>query len=513
MSQGIVKAGIENMKSLFRRISLAFSTLLMAWMVNGQQALVIMNVRIIDGSGGPSVMGNVRIVGDQIDTFGHISPAPGDSIIDGEGLTLSPGFIDSHSHHDADYTADHHLVPVISQGITTIVVGQDGSSNLPLGAFFDHLEQEPPAVNIASYAGHNTLRWEVLGNSDYRREATADEIARMGQLLDQEMEAGALGMSTGLEYDPGIYSSPGEVLSLAKHLKPYQGRYISHMRSEDVELENAIGEIINIGRTCQIPVQISHFKIGIKAKWGSAPALIAQLNAAREEGVDITADVYPYTYWMSTLKVLFPKRDFTNREQAEYALSELTTPDGMLLSTYDANPDYVGKTIAEIARASGENPADTYLRLIRVADEKHGDESVIGTGMDEEDISLLYQWPETNVCSDGNGGSLHPRGYGAFPRFIRMYTRDSQVLTLEEAVHKMTGLTAQHLGIRDRGIIAPGKFADLVLWDPQTITDHATTAQPHALCTGIKAVWVNGVQVWDGKDASGALPGRVIRRE
>ena len=494
-------------------IFLVFFTLLLARLLVAQPALVIKHVRIVDGTGNPSFIGNVRIIGDHIDRIGSFEPGEIDSIYDGNGMVLSPGFIDSHSHNDADYLADHHVIPAISQGITTIVVGQDGSSNLPLSGFFSNLEKQPAAVNVASYAGHNTLRWEVLGNEDYRREATTDEVVRMGELLDQEMQSGALGLSTGLEYDPGIYSSPDEVLQLAMRLKPYQGRYISHLRSEDVALEKAIGEIINIGKICQIPVQISHFKIGMKAKWGSATMLIGRLDSARKEGVEITADVYPYTYWMSTLKVLFPERDFTNRGQAEYALSELTTADGMLIATYDANPDYVGKTIAEIARAAGEDPADTYLRLIRMADEQHADESVIGTGMDEADIRQFYRWPESNVCSDGQGGSLHPRGYGAFPRFIRMYVRDTKVLSLEEAVHKMTGLTAYHLGIRDRGVIEAGKYADMVLWDPGIITDHATTEDPHALSAGIASVWVNGIQVWDGQGITGALPGRVIRRD
>ena len=195
-----------------------------------------------------------------------------------------------------------------------------------------------------------------------------------------------------------------------------------------------------------------------------------------------------------------------------YALSELTTPEGMLIATYDARPEYVGKTIAQIAKASGEDPADSYLRLINQARERHAQESVIGTGMAEADIDTLYLWQETNVCSDGVGSSLHPRGYGTFPRFIRQYVREKKLLSLEAAVHKMTGLTASHLGWHDRGIIAPGFRADLVLWDPETITDHATTENPHAFSTGISGVWVNGIMVWEKGEFTGNYPGEVIRR-
>lgn len=476
------------------------------------QSTFFFNVRIVDGTGQPSYTGSVRVEMGNIVAVGDLRPREGELRVDGHGLVLTPGFIDSHSHHDIDYEKDRAVLPAISQGITTLVIGQDGSSHLPLGEYFEQLQQEPPALNVASYAGHNSIRWEVLGNEDYQREASVMEILEMGHLLEREMEAGALGLSTGLEYDPGIYSSAAEVLQLAKFLVPFKGRYISHLRSEDVNLEEAIEELLTIGKTTGIPVQISHFKIGMKAKWGEAGQLIRRLEQARSAGIQVTADVYPYTYWMSTLEVLFPKRDFDNRDQAVYALSELTTPEGMLIATYDARPEYVGKTIAQIAKASGEDPADSYLRLINQARERHAQESVIGTGMAEADIDTLYLWQETNVCSDGVGSSLHPRGYGTFPRFIRQYVREKKLLSLEAAVHKMTGLTASHLGWHDRGIIAPGFRADLVLWDPETITDHATTENPHAFSTGISGVWVNGIMVWEKGEFTGNYPGEVIRR-
>jgi len=477
---------------------------------------LIQNALLIDGTGAPGRRAGVRVVGERIAEVGVLEPRRGERVIDAGGLVLAPGFIDTHSHHDRGLTEMPEATGAVSQGITTIVVGQDGGSRSPLAEHFARLEAVPAAVNVASYAGHGTIREQVMG-TDYRRAATADEIRRMQDLLRAEMAAGALGLSTGLEYDPGIYSSPGEVIELAKVAASFGGRYISHVRSEDRHFWAAIEEIISIGREAHLPVQISHIKLAMRSLWGQADSLLRTLERARASGVDITADIYPYTYWQSTLTVLFPERDFDNRETAEFVLREVSTPDGLLLARFDPDTTYVGKTVAQVAAARGTDPPATLMALIResIAMEKRtgrSTESVIGTSMHERDVEKLLGWPFANVCSDGALNGRHPRGFGAFTRVLGEYVRERRLLPLEEAIRKMTSLSARNVGVVDRGRIAPGQFADLVLLDPLAVRDLATPDEPRARSLGIRTVWVNGRIVYDGEKATGEAAGKVIRR-
>jgi N-acyl-D-amino-acid deacylase len=478
------------------------------------------NVRIVDGTGAPARMGAVRIMADTIVAVGDVLPTAGDSIIDGGGMVLAPGFIDTHSHHDEGLLASPDALAAVSQGITTIIAGQDGGQPLPLAPMLDSLTNAPTALNIAFYAGHGSIRAAVLGDS-FRRVATKAETDSMSAILRREMEAGALGLSTGLEYDPAIYSDRAEVLALAKVAASFGGRYISHIRSEDRFFWDAIDEIITIGRETKMPVQISHLKLAMVPLWGKTDSLFTLLNAARASGVDISADVYPYTYWQSTLTVLFPARDFSNRAEANNILREIAKPEGLLIGDFAANPSYRGKTVAEIAVMRKEDPAATLMGLIAEAqawEKAHPEnrslsESVVATSMTESDIGKLYAWPQTNVSSDGALDGAHPRGYGAFPRVFARYVREQKAITLEDAVHKMTGLAAAHVGVLRRGTIVPGAFADLVLFNADSITDHATPAAPHAVSTGVSGVWVNGRAVWRNGKTTGTHPGRVIRRD
>lgn len=485
----------------------------------GPAGTTFTNVRIIDGTGTPARTGSVRIVGDTIAAVGTADPAPGDSIVDGHGMVLAPGFIDTHSHHASGLRAAPDAVPVVSQGITTIVAGQDGGHPMPLAAAIDSMSRAPAAVNVAWYAGHGTIRDAVLGK-DFTRRATKAEVDSMAAILTRELDAGALGLSTGLEYDPGIYSDRAEVLALARVTAAAGGRYISHVRSEDRDFWDAIDEIITIGREARLPVQISHLKLAMVPMWGRTDTLFALLDSARARGIDITADVYPYTFWHSTLTVLFPKRDFSNRAEAEKILREIAKPEGLRLGSFAANPSYAGKTVAQLAVLRKEDPASTLMGLIAEAaawekanpDSDESSESVDATSMAESDIGKLFAWPHTNVSSDGSMNGSHPRGYGAFPRVLSEYVRVQKVLTLEEAIHRMTALAAAHVGLTRRGTITPGAYADLVLFDPETVTDHATATEPHLVSTGIAGVWVNGRAVWRGSAATGAHPGRVLTR-
>jgi N-acyl-D-amino-acid deacylase len=477
---------------------------------------LIANATIIDGTGSAPRRGAVRVEGDRIAAVGNLTPRAGESVIDANGLVLAPGFIDTHSHADDGLSERPDALAVVSQGITTIIGGQDGGSSIPLAAYFARLERQPASVNVGMYVGHGSLRDSVMGE-DFKRVTTPGEVAKMSEILASEMRAGAIGLSSGLEYDPGIYSDRTELIALAKVVAPFGGRYISHVRSEDFAFWQAIDEIITIGREAKIPVQVSHAKLAMRSLWGHADSLVRILDAVRASGVDITADIYPYLYWHSTLTVLFPKRDFENRTAAEFALTETSTPGGLLLGRYEPNPAYSGKTVAEISRLRGTDSITTLIDLIRESEAMRkttgrSTQSVIGTSMVEPDVERIMRWPHSNLSTDGSLNGPHPRGFGAFPRFLGVYVRERKVMTLEEAVHRMTSLAAEHMGIGDRGRITPGMYADLVLFDPSTVIDRATPQEPHLTSVGIERVWVNGAEVFAGTKTTGARPGKVIRR-
>jgi N-acyl-D-amino-acid deacylase len=488
----------------------------------GPAGTTITNVRLADGTGGPLRAGSVRMVADSIVAVGDVKPLAGDSVVDGKGMVLAPGFIDTHSHHDGGLTEATDALAAVSQGITTIIAGQDGAHPMPLAAAMDSLSIHRPAINVAFYAGHGTLRDAVMG-ADFKRPAKPAEVDSMAALLKREMDAGALGLSSGLEYDPGINSDRAEVLALAKVAAASGGRYISHIRSEDRWFWDAIDEIIAIGRETKMPVQVSHMKLAMITLWGQADSLTHVLDRARASGVDITADVYPYTYWQSTLTVLFPKRDFGNRAEANKILEEIAKPEGLLIGNFAPKPSYAGKTVAEIAVLRREDPASTLMGLIKeaLAFEKARPkdappveiESVVATSMDEPDVAKLLAWDHTNICSDGQLDGAHPRGYGAFTRVLGRYSREQKVFPLEVAIKKMTSLAAAHVGLKRRGTIAAGNYADLVLFDPDRVIDRATPAEPHLVSTGIERVWVNGQSVWQDAKTTANRPGRVLKRQ
>jgi N-acyl-D-amino-acid deacylase len=514
----------ESSRRRCRATGIALTAILMVLAVpacgqrpDGAVSTVIMNAVVIDGTGAPPRRAAVRIEADRITEVGEISPSYKDALVDADGLTLAPGFIDTHSHADGDIFEHRDALAAVSQGITTVIVGQDGGSPRPLSSFFSKLKETPAAINVASYAGHGTIRREVLGR-DYRREATPEEIERMRELLREEMEAGALGLATGLEYEPGIHSTTEEVLELAREAASFGGRYISHVRSEDRWFWDAVKEIITIGREARLPVQISHIKLAMRENLGQVARLVGILDEARAAGVDVTADIYPYTYWHSSLTVLIPDRDYENRETATFALSEITTPEGAWLGEFRPNPDYIGKSIAEIAQIRGTDPVTTFMDLIREAEEyreRTGEEDVEGViakSMDEADIEQLMNWPHTNLCTDGALDGSHPRGFGSYPRVLGHYVRERRVMDLATAIHKSSGLAADHMGFTERGVIRPGMYADLVLFDPGTVIDRATPEEPHAPSVGIQRVWVNGEAVYEDGRTTENRPGRVLRR-
>ena len=484
---------------------------------------IITNARIIDGSGSDPFPGAVRIDGDRIIEIGTFKALEGETVVDAGGLVLAPGFIDTHSHHDSKMSEYRHMPGVLSQGVTTITRGMDGFSDdadqfsfVPLAEYKPLFAAAPAAVNVASFSPHNSIRRQVMGE-DYRREASANEVQAMAKLLAADMQAGALGLSTGLEYEPGIYASTEEIISLARVAAAFNGRYTSHLRDEDDHLIDAVQELIRIGKEATLPVNISHIKIADRASWGTAGALLAMLDDARSNGVDLTADIYPYQRWASDLSILFPGRDFTNRSVAEFTFAHTALPADIILADFPPNPAFNGLSIADIAAATEQDPDSTLLELTQAADNYqretgHAGSAIIAKGMDEADITALLQWQFSNICSDGGHGGGHPRGYGTFPRVLGRYVRELGVLTLPQAIYKMTGLPARTLGINNRGRIRTGYYADLVLFDADKIIDKATMRNPTALSVGVKKVWVNGILAYDNGKPTLVYPGRIVPR-
>ena len=479
---------------------------------------LISNIRLVDGTGTPARKAAVRLRNDRIWEVGDLAAFPGERVTDGRGLVLAPGFIDSHSHHEIGLFEKPDALAPINQGITTIVVGQDGGY-VPMDTLAARLKRQPVAVNIASYTGHSTLRQAVMGARGPYRTAKPDEVTQMKTLLRAELSNGSLGLSSGLEYEVAFFSNRDEVLTLAQVTADSGGRYISHIRSEDITLDDALDEIISIGRITKMPVQIAHLKIALRDRWGQSARLLAHLEQARAEGIDITADCYPYDYWMSTLRVLFPKRDYENPVSAEFAVNHLFDPAQSVMVGFSANPAYVGKTITEIAGLRKQTPAQTLSGMIaeasrfreRNSGERVMNEGIMGKAMDEHDVATFLAWPHTNICSDGaNDG--HPRGYGAFARVLGRYVREQKLLSLETAIQKMTSLTAEHLGLPNRGLITPDYYADLVLLNPDTVQDNARIGDNKALSTGIEAVWVAGQLVYQNQKPTGAHPGVLVKR-
>jgi N-acyl-D-aspartate/D-glutamate deacylase/CubicO group peptidase (beta-lactamase class C family) len=474
------------------------------------QTHLITHVNVIDGTGLAAFPGSVRIVDNRIRDVGDLTPFPNESVTDGKGKVLAPGFIDSHSHHDGGLEKNPSALAVTNQGITTIVVGQDGGST-PIDSILLSMKNTPVSVNVASYTGQAWLREKFMKGSVLRK-ATPTEIDSMKVVLAREMDKGSLGLGTGLEYEAAFYSTRDEVVELAKVAAAKGGRYISHIRSEDLNLEEALEEIIVIGREAKIPVQITHVKIAMRSKWGDSEKILRQLQQARLNGIDVTADIYPYTMWNSTPRVLFPKKDFDNLASAEFATRELFDPAASVMVRYTPNPAWQGKTVTGIATLNNETPAQGLLRIIRESAAPNQGATIVAKSMSETDISNFMKWPHTSICTDGTMGG-HPRGHGAFTRVLGRYVREQKLMPLETAIQKMTSLAAENAGIRNRGLIARGYFADLVLFDPDTVIDNATIENPKALTTGVHKVWVNGKVVYQDQRAVPNFPGVFVKRK
>jgi N-acyl-D-amino-acid deacylase len=478
---------------------------------------LIKNAQVYDGTGADPISADVLIVGGAIASIGKFEDSAATKIWDAKNLVLAPGFIDPHSHHDSKLMRKPSPSSVLAQGITTIVSGLDGGAST-FGAPFKSIghsmavfEKNPAAINLAYFAPHDTYREIVMG-ADSKLAATPDEIAQMEAMLVRDLDAGALGLSTGLEYEPSLYSTTEEVISLAKVAAKYGGKYSSHIRSEDIGVYDAIDEVITIAREAKISANISHIKLAMYSLFGQSSQVIDRLNTAREEGLDISADIYPYDGWKAPMAILMPARDYSDRAAAEYALESIASPSSITITKYEGYPSYSGKSLTELAREQKIEPVDLLMKLLVRAEKENLKESVIGRNMGEQDIANFMEWPFTAITTDGGIDDSHPRGQGTFPRVLALYVRERGLMTLSEAIRKMTSLSARNLGIAERGSIKVGFAADLIIFDPMTIQDHATFEHSLQYSTGVSAVWVNGELVWNNGSATPARPGQIIRR-
>ncbi len=473
-------------------------TAVTSWTIRGAQ--------IADGTGSPLRRADVRFTGDTIVEVGDITPRPEDRVVDARGLVVAPGVIDAHNHSTDGLDTDPEAITQVAQGITTLVVGQDGSSPYPLSSYLERRRASPSTVNVAALVGHATIRRQVMGD-DFRRIATAKEIATMEALLEQEMKSGALGLSSGLEYEVGSYASTEEVVAMARVAARHGGFYISHIRDEADQSMDAIREAIAIGEQAKIPVQITHLKLGTVGVWGKAAEVIAMIDEARKRGVDVTADVYPYLAWQSNLKVLVPDKQWTNPASVKEALDDVGGGRNVQITRLPSFPQYVGKRLDEAAQIAGISEVDFYIRIVQ--DEDAG---IIGHTMIADDMRAFLRQPWAMVASDGGVDSSHPRGAGTFPRVLGRIVRDEGWLTLPEAVRKMTSMPAQRLKLADRGTLAVGMKADLMIFDPATIVDRSTFEQPRLRPRGIYRVFVNGQPVWTGDSPEDERPGVLVLR-
>ncbi|HXI89847.1 MAG TPA: D-aminoacylase [Blastocatellia bacterium] len=528
--------------------------------------LIIMNGRIVDGTGNPWFYGDIAIRGDRIVKVGYVGPGRAIRRIDASGMIVAPGFIDMLGQSELNLLIDARAESKVFQGITTEVTGEGGSpaplndyilkENEPffkhfniiadwhtLAEYFSRLQRSRAAINLATYVGATQVRQYVL--HDENRAPTAAELDEMRKLVAQAMEDGAVGISTSLVYAPAFYAKTEELIELAKVASRYGGVYATHMRNESNAIMPALDEAIRIGTEANIPVEIFHLKMAGKPNWGKMRDVIAKIEGARARGLDITADQYPYVAGATSLGAAVPPwsheggtakfverlKDPATREKLK---QEMRTPsnnwenfflgagggEGILISSV-LNRElakYEGKRINEVARMMGKKDEIDALFDLLIAD--NAQTSMIIFLMSEEDVKLALRQPWVSVGVDHGAvaltgplseGKAHPRGYGAFPRILGRYVRDEHVLTLEEAIRKMTSLAANRVHLADRGLLKPGFFADVVVFDPQRIHDVATFEDPNRLSAGMQYVLVNGgVVIFAGKQTN-ALPGRPLR--
>jgi N-acyl-D-amino-acid deacylase len=491
--------------------------------------IVIRNAVIYDGSGAAPFAGAVAISGDRIARVGAIEGA-GAIGIDAQGAALAPGFIDVHTHDDAAVFLEPEMDFKVMQGVTTDVVGNCGMGAAPYlvaAAMFRNMhggaklpewsgyagylaavDRDPPSLNVAVLAGHGTIRAAAMGNA--QSEPNAAELAKMRVDVREGIEAGAVGLSTGLIYEPGRYARTEEIIALARELTGSGALYASHMRNEAAGLIESVRETIRIGEEAGVPVQISHHKASGRDNWGRVRASLRLIDEARARGLDVTADQYPYTSGSTVFAAVVQNGALDDTPGAGGGIGRLTA-DKVLFASTPKHPDWEGLTLQDLC---DRWQVDTRAGAARVIDEEGPSAMVVIETMDEADVRTVMRHPTTMIGSDGiaAGSRPHPRLYATFPRVLARYARDGGLFTLEEGVHRMTGMAAEKFHLAGRGFVREGAFADLVIFDPTRILDTATYQDPRRYPEGISCVIVNGTIVARDGRHSGARPGRALRR-
>ena len=530
-----------------------------------QYDLLIRNGRVVDGTGRAGYVADVAVRGDRIARIGKLGGARARRVIDARGLVVAPGFIDMLGQSEINLLIDPRAMSKVMQGVTTEVTGE-GSTVAPMneklaaedadfyrrfnvtvdwqtfGQYFSRLERQGTGVNVATFVGATQVRAYVVGFDD--RAPTVDELIEMRRVVAQAMEDGALGLSTSLQYVPARFAKTNEIVELAMAAKRYGGIYATHQRSEANSIDDSLKEVFEIGRRARVPVEIWHLKTAYKKNWGRMPEILKRIEAARARGQDVTADVYPYTAASTSLSACLPpwaleggtarmlerlsdpktrerlKRDImSDSKDWENIFLGSGGAGGVLVSSV-VNPsleNLQGKRIAEIAAEQKKDDLDALFDLI-LAD--HGETDAIYFMMSEDDLRAALRAPFVSICTDSaaraTDGPLsrdkgHPRGWGSYPRILARYVRDEKLLTLEQAVRKMTMMPATRVGLRDRGVIRQGAFADITIFDPLTVRDRSTFENPNQYPEGIPFVITNGQLSVDNGQRTSALAGRVLR--
>ena len=527
--------------------------------------IVITNGHIVDGTGSPWYSGDVGIRAGKIAAIGNLAAAQRNRTIDAHGMVVAPGFIDMLGQSELTILVEPRLPSKIYQGITTEITGEGGSAAPQNDAiivadqkrydhyhitsdwrtfqqYFARLEKQGMGINLASYVGATQVRRMVLGDDD--KQPTTAQLDQMKGLVRQAMHEGAVGLSTSLEYAPAPYAKTEELIALASEAGKFGGIYATHMRNESSAVLPAIDEALRIGREGHLPVEIWHIKVAGKENWGRMPEVVAKINAARAQGMDVTADTYAYTAWFNEFSAFVPpwahdggdarfierlkdpamrarmRKDMTTASSDwDNEWQEIPGPEAILIGVVQ-NPKLLplqGKTLAEVAKIQNKDPMDALFDLLI---EDNAATEVAVFGMSEPDVSLALQQPWVSFDNDSSGASPdgilgqehpHPRAYGTFPRILRKYVREEKKLSLEDAIRKCSALPAQRMRLTDRGVLKAGMWADIVLFDPSTIRDLATFENPNQFSQGMEYVLVNGVSVIDQGKMTGALPGKVLR--
>jgi N-acyl-D-amino-acid deacylase len=518
------------------RVAVALVALLV---LSGFQAperfdILIRNGHVFDGNGNPWILADVGIVGDRVRAVGRLPGAIASRVIDAAGLTVTPGFIDVHSHSGPGLATEalKQGQPLLAQGITTVLVNPDGGGPTDLESQRSRYRRQGIGPNVGLFVPHGSIRQSVMGMSDH--DPDSEQIANMVDMVRRGMRSGAIGLSSGLYYAPGSYSKTEEVVAMARMAAQFGGVYASHIRDEgdyNVGVIAAVQEVITIAEQSGLIGVVTHMKALGPANHGLSMALIERVEAARARGVQVYADQYPYNASGTGIGgALIPRwaqvggRDallkrIRGPERAKVVaevkanLERRGGADTLLISRYSPDVSFEGRSIGELARRAARPPEEYSLDLI-----ERSDASLVSFNMSERDIDLIMRQPWTMTCTDGDlvpmgQGKPHPRGYGAFPRKLRLYVKERNVVDLPFAIRSMTSLPAQVFALKDRGQIRPGAFADILIFDPAKVNDAATYLEPHQLAEGMTTILVNGELVRDASKFTAALPGRVLTSE